>query len=79
MSGLSGHCLESETGRIATSLAGGSFLELSVMVGTALAPCIALADSGVSHCFIAEHVAHASGVFWDAGVCLGVQLANGEL
>ena len=66
-------------GRIATSLAGSSLLELSVMLGLELAPCIALVDSGALHCFIAEHVAHASRVSWDTGVCLGVWLANWEL
>ena len=66
-------------GRIAASLAGSLFFELSVVVEPVLAPCIALVDSGTLHCFIAEHVAHAVGVSWDAGVRLGVQLADGEL
>ena len=66
-------------GRIAASLAGSSFLELFMAVGLALAPCIALVDSGALNCFIADHVARAAGVSWDAGVSLGVQLADGEL
>ena len=79
MSRLLGHCQDPETGRIAASFAGSSLLELSVAVGLAQTPCVALVDSGVSHCFIAEHVAHAAGVCWDVRVCLGVRLADGEL
>ena len=75
----SGHCQEPETGRIAASFAGSSLLELSVAVGPAQTPCVALVDSGASHCFIAEHVARAAGVCWDVGVRLGVRLADGEL
>ena len=65
--------------RIAASFAGSSLLELSVAVGLAYTPCVALVDSGALHCFIAEHVARAAGVCWDVGVCLGVRLADGEL
>ena len=79
LSGPLGHCLESEMGRIAASLAGSSLLELSAMVGLVLAPCIALVDSGVSHCFIVEHIACTAGLSWDAGVCLVVRLADREL
>ena len=75
----SGHCQDLETGRIAASFAGNSLLELSVAVGPAQTPCVALVNSGVSHCFIVEHVAHAAGVCWDVRVCLGVLLADGEL
>ena len=67
------------TGRITASLAGSSLLELSVVVDPVLVPCIALVDSGASHFFIAEHVTCTAGVTWDAGVHLGVQLANEEL
>ena len=66
-------------GRIAASFAVSSLLELSVMLGPALAPCVALIDSGALHCFIAKHVARAARVSWNAGVCLGVRLADGEL
>ena len=59
-------------GRIAASFAGSSLLELSIAVGPAQIPCVALVDSGASHCFIAAHVARAAGVSWDIGVHLGV-------
>ena len=79
VSGPSGHCLESETGRIAASLASSLLLELSVAVGPALALRVALVDSWASHCFIAEHVARVARVSWDTGVHLGVRLADREL
>ena len=47
-------------------------------MGKARCPAVALVDSGASHCFMAEHMARASGVTWDANAHLFVRLADGE-
>ena len=48
---------QSTEGRIAAGAAGAQLLELNVAVGNSAHSCVALVDSGASHCFLSESVA----------------------
>ena len=52
-------------GRIAAGAAGASLLELDVTVGEKGHACVALVDSGASHCFLSERVARLAGLVLD--------------
>ena len=66
-------------GKIAVGAAGASLLELRIDVGEAAHTCVALVDSGASHCFLSDRVAQAAGLVLDTGTKLSVRMADGEL
>ena len=59
--------------------AGEQLLELECTVGRAQHKCVALMDSGASHCFLSATVARKSGLVLDTSQCLQVRMVDGEL
>ena len=59
--------------------AGEQLLELECTVGRAQHKCVALVDSGASHCFLLAAVANAAGLVLDTNSRLQVHKADGKL
>ena len=48
-------------------------------MGRACHQCVALVDSGASHCFLSATVAREAGLVLDTSQCLQVRMADGKL
>lgn len=59
--------------------AGEQLLELACTIGRARRQCVALVDSGASHCFLSAAVATTAGLRLDTSQRLSVRMADGEL
>ena len=59
--------------------AGEQLLELECTVGHAQQKCVALIDSGASHCFLSATAARAAGLVLDTSHRLQVHMTDGEL